>query len=52
MWYLDAIDELISCIQLIRRKWEEYQIILDSGSYSQSVAYLVHTGRRGRKDLM
>ena len=51
VWYLDAIDELISCIQLIRRKWEEYQIILDSGSYSQCVAYLVpvvHTGRRGR----
>ena len=50
-WYLEAFDELISCLQLIRRKWEEYQNILDSGSPNEALAYcvpVVHTGRRGR----
>ena len=47
-WYLEAFDELISCLQLIRRKWEEYQNI---GSPNEALAYcvpVVHTGRRGR----
>ena len=38
-WYLEAFDELISCLQLIRRKWEEYQNILDSGSPNEALAY-------------
>ena len=49
-WYLDAIDELI-CLRLIRKKWEEYQNILDSGSHVAMLAYripVVHTGRQGR----
>ena len=36
-WYLEAFDELISCLQLIRRKWEEYQNILDSGSPNEAL---------------
>ena len=27
-FYLDEIDELISCLKSIRRKWKEYQNIL------------------------
>ena len=50
-WYLDAFDELISCLQSIRSKWEEYQNILDSGLHNEALAYrvpVVHTGRQGR----
>ena len=50
-WYLYSIEELISCLWLIRRKWEEYQSILDSGLHNEALAFcvpVVHTGRQGR----
>lgn len=50
-WYQAVFDDLILCLQSIRRKWEEYKDILDSGSCSGTLAYqvpVVHTGRRGR----
>ena len=50
-WYLNEFDELISCLQSIRKKWEEYQNILDAGSGNEVLAYrvpVVHTGRQGR----
>ena len=50
-WYLNEFDELISCLQSIRKKWEEYKNILDAGSGNEVLAYrvpVVHTGRQGR----
>ena len=50
-WCLNEFDELISCLQSIQKKWEEYQNILDTGSGNEVLAYrvpVVHTGRQGR----
>ena len=50
-WYRAAFDDLILCLQSIRRKWEEYRDILGSGSPNGALPYqvpVVHTGMRGR----
>ena len=49
--YQQALDELLTCFNIIRQKWQEYQDILDSGSSHCQLAYRCTQEDEGGLDL-